>query len=65
VRVRGGIGVVLCVIGVVFLLQGTNAMHGSGMSGKGGWAVVGVIAVVIGLFLLIRAARSGRSRSTQ
>jgi len=56
----GVIGVVLCLGGAVWIRQGTNAMHGSGMSGHGQWAILGV---VIGLALLAPGAvvrHSGR-----
>jgi hypothetical protein len=53
-------GVLLCAIGTVFILQGTNVVHGSGMSGHGSWAFVGTVAVVIGLAAFALAARSLR-----
>jgi MYXO-CTERM domain-containing protein len=54
------IGVVLCAIGTVFILQGTNVVHGSGMSGHGKWADVGVAAVALGVVALALALRSRR-----
>jgi hypothetical protein len=57
---RAGMGVVLCAIGTVFILQGTNVVHGSGMSGQGKWALIGSIVVVVGLVALALAARSQR-----
>ena len=50
--VRGIIGVVLIIAGIVWILQGANVMHGSGMSGHGGFAVLGAIVLVIGAALL-------------
>jgi hypothetical protein len=50
--VRGIIGVVLIIAGIVWILQGANVMHGSGMSGHGGYAVLGAIVLVIGAALL-------------
>lgn len=58
---RGVIGVVLCLVGAVWIGQGTNAIHGSGMSGHGQWAILGAAAVVIGLALLVWAWRIRRS----
>jgi hypothetical protein len=52
VWIRGLIGVLLSVAGVVWILQGTNVMHGSGMSGHGGFAVLGAVALIIGVTLL-------------
>ncbi|MFC4029957.1 hypothetical protein ACFO3J_00565 [Streptomyces polygonati] len=55
VRAIGGI--VLLVLGVVWTAQGTGAMSGSGMSGHGQYAVLGVVIALIGLFLLVQAWR--------
>jgi protein-S-isoprenylcysteine O-methyltransferase Ste14 len=58
------IGVVLCLVGAVFVAQGTNALGGSKMmSGHPGWAVVGGIVIVIGLALLGWAWRVRRRRA--
>jgi hypothetical protein len=61
---RGVIGVVLCLVGVVWIGQGTNVIHGSGMSGHGGYAVLGGVVIVIGLALIAWAWRIRRSRLT-
>jgi hypothetical protein len=61
---RVGTGIVLCVVGAVFVLQGTNVLHGSGMSGEGKWGIIGAVMVAIGLLLLALAARSRRTGST-
>jgi hypothetical protein len=62
VWVRGIVGLVLCLVGAVWVAQGTGAMRGSGMSGNGGYAVLGLIAIVIGLALLVWAQHVRRSR---
>ena len=49
--VRGIIGALLCVVGVVWIAQGTNVLHGSGMSGHGVYAILGAV-FVIGVVLL-------------
>ncbi len=54
---RGVLGIVLRLAGAVWIAQGTNALHGSGMSGHGVWAVLGVVLIVIGLALLVWALR--------
>jgi len=54
---RGIAGVVLCLVGAVWIAQGTDALHGSGMSGQGQWAVIGGIVALIGLALLAWAWR--------
>jgi len=59
---RGIIGAVLFLAGVVWIGQGLNVLHGSGMSGHGVWAVIGAVLVLISLPLLRSAARSARAR---
>lgn len=51
------VGAVLVFFGGVWVLQGTNVLPGSGMSGQIQWAVRGGIAVVAGIALLIWANR--------
>ena len=60
---RGIVGVVLCLVGATWIAQGTGAMRGSGMSGHGQYAVLGVIVIVIGLAVLVWANRVRRSRA--
>ncbi len=60
--IRGIAGVVLCVLGAVWIAQGSGAMQGSGMSGHSGFAVLGAVVVVIGLALLVWAAARVRGR---
>jgi hypothetical protein len=50
--IRGIVGAVLCLIGGVWIAQGTGAVHGSGMSGHGRYALLGIVVVLIGLALL-------------
>jgi protein-S-isoprenylcysteine O-methyltransferase Ste14 len=59
-------GVALCAVGVVWIAQGTGAMHGSSMTGHGGYAALGAVAVVLGLALFMWAwrVRKNRSKST-
>jgi hypothetical protein len=60
---RAGSGILLCAVGAVFMLQGTNVLHGSGMSAQGKWTVIGAIVVAVGLVLIAMAARSWRHDS--
>ena len=48
---RVGVGALLSVVGVVWILQGANVIHGSSMSGRGGYYGVQV-TLVIGAVLL-------------
>jgi hypothetical protein len=62
--VRAVIGVVLCAVGTVWILQGTKVIRGSGMSGQGQWAVIGGVVVVVGLTCFVWAARHHRKGTT-
>ncbi|MEY9965136.1 hypothetical protein ABIA33_003178 [Streptacidiphilus sp. MAP12-16] len=50
--IRGIVGIVLVAIGGVWIAQGTGALRGSMMSGHGQYAVLGVVAVAVGLALV-------------
>jgi hypothetical protein len=65
VWIRGIVGIVLCVAGAVWVAQGTGAMHGSGMSGHGQYAVLGAVVIVIGLALIVWANRVRTSGARQ
>ncbi len=58
--VRGIIGLVLCAVGVVWILQGVDLLHGSSMSGHGLYAAWGALATALGLVVLGQAARVRR-----
>jgi hypothetical protein len=49
---RAIIGVVLSVVGVVWILQGANVVHGSGMSGHSIYAVLGAAVLVLGVIAI-------------
>ena len=51
------LGVLLILIGIVWILQGINVLPGSFMTGQMQWAVYGAIAVVIGVALFIASGR--------
>jgi hypothetical protein len=55
--IRGVIGVVLCLAGVVWIGQGANLIGGSFMSGQGLWLGIGCVCLVGGLGLLVGAWR--------
>jgi hypothetical protein len=61
---RGVAGVVFCLAGLVWIGQGTNVLSGSKlMSGHGQYAVLGVVVLLIGLGLLVWAARVRRRQT--
>jgi hypothetical protein len=50
-------GVVLVLIGGVWILQGINVLPGSFMTGQSKWAVYGAITAVIGIVLIVLSRR--------
>ena len=52
------IGVLLVVVGIVWILQGVGTLHGSFMTDQAIWAVIGAVAVLFGIALLVGAART-------
>jgi hypothetical protein len=61
--VRAISGGLLMLTGLVWILQGIDVLGGSGMSGHGQYAVLGVIVGLIGIWLLQGAVR--RRQKTQ
>jgi uncharacterized membrane protein HdeD (DUF308 family) len=56
--VRGIAGLALCILGVVWILQGVNVLHGSSMTGHALYAVLGAVAAGLGAVLLASALRT-------
>jgi hypothetical protein len=52
VIVRRVLGIACCVIGAVWVGQGVGWIGGSFMSGEAVWAVIGAVAILIGVVLL-------------
>lgn len=55
---RRGLGALLILVGVVWILQGMDVLGGSGMSGEAIWAVIGVVVVFVGVIVCISGSRS-------
>jgi hypothetical protein len=53
-------GVVACIIGVLWILQGLDIRKGDGMSGHGEWTFFGAVLVFFGIALIRGARRSSR-----
>ncbi len=51
------VGLLLIVVGIVWILQGINVLPGSFMSGRPGYAVLGLVVTGVGLVILLRSAR--------
>jgi protein-S-isoprenylcysteine O-methyltransferase Ste14 len=55
--ILGIVGALAVLTGVVFIGQGVNVIHGSSMSGHGGYAGLGAVLLVVGLGLVLWAWR--------
>ena len=58
--ILGIVGGLAVLVGVVFIGQGVNVIHGSSMSGHGGYAGLGAVLLVIGVGLVLWAWRLRR-----
>ncbi len=57
-RFRLAIAIVLLLVGLVWLGQGTGLVGGSAMSGQSIWALVGIVLVVAAAVLAWTARRT-------
>jgi hypothetical protein len=63
--VKGVLGVICVLLGLVWIGQGTNILPGSFMTGNPMWAIIGLVLVVVGAWLLWSLARArGSSAGT-
>jgi hypothetical protein len=53
--IAGGLGLLLIVVGGIFLGQGGGLIGGSFMTGGGRWRVIGVVMIAFGICLLAAA----------
>ena len=51
------VGVLLDLLGSIWMLQGMNVLPGSFMTGQPFWAGAGAVAVVVGMGLVILAMK--------
>ena len=51
------VAVVLALIGLVWIGQGSGMLGGSAMSGSPFWAVVGIVLVVLAVAIVVRERR--------
>jgi hypothetical protein len=59
-NLRGGLGVLLVLVGLVWTLQGLGYVGQGGMTGVKLWAIIGPIVAIIGVFLVAGALRARR-----
>jgi hypothetical protein len=63
-RTRLIVGVLMCVVGGVWFLQGIGVLKGSFMTGEGFWTLIGVILWGFGLRMILRTRRGGQPAPT-
>jgi hypothetical protein len=51
------VGVLLVLIGGIWILQGINVLPGSFMTGQTKWAIYGALAAAAGIVLIVLARR--------
>ena len=57
------VGIVLILLGGVWMLQGTNVLTGSAvMSGQSLWTVIGAILAAVGIVLLVLGAARRKTK---
>jgi hypothetical protein len=63
---KGIVGTILMLIGLVWVGQGTGLIQNSPlMSGNPTWAVIGLVVLLVGTWLLRAALRAGRRAGTR
>ena len=55
------VGVIMALLGILWILQGTNVIRGGVMGGQGQWAVIGFVVGIIGIGLLVYVNRRPRN----
>ena len=55
-----GVGGVVTVLGLLFLLQGTGLVHGSPMTNDHFWIYAGALIAIVGVALLAVGLRTAR-----
>ncbi len=58
---KGIVGVVCVLIGLVWIGQGTNILPGSFMTGQPMWAIIGLVVLIAGAWMLWSLVRGGRT----
>ncbi|MET0627501.1 MAG: hypothetical protein ABW033_03480 [Acidimicrobiia bacterium] len=56
--IRLVIGVLLVLVGVVWVGQGVGIIEGSFMTGEAVWAVIGAVCLALGAMLLVTTLRA-------
>jgi hypothetical protein len=57
-RILIGVGIVLILLGGLWILQGVGILAGSVMTGQMFWAIVGTILLIVGIVLCALGMRN-------
>jgi len=57
------LGILLILVGIVWILQGVNVLPGSVMTGNMMWAYIGIVLDAVGAVLLYLANRRRTNRT--
>jgi uncharacterized membrane protein len=60
--IRQGLGIILGLVGLLWIGQGVGLIPGSFMTGQLLWLGVGVVCLVLGLAIVMASWRSGPGR---
>ena len=55
-------GVLLLLLGLVWVLQGLDVLGGSSMSGQSQWLLIGALVALVGMWLLFSSLRGRAPR---
>jgi hypothetical protein len=61
---KGIVGVILALLGLLWIGQGIGLIPGSFMTGQILWAIIGLIVLIVGAWLIWSAFGSGRPAGT-
>jgi hypothetical protein len=56
-KVLIGVGIILILLGGLWLFQGLGILAGSVMTGQSFWAIVGTVLVIVGVTLCVLGMR--------
>ncbi|WP_067668981.1 hypothetical protein [Nocardia miyunensis] len=56
------VGVVLCLVGALWIGQGTGNVSGSPMTGHSQWTYLGVVLILVGVVAVVSAFYRRRTR---
>lgn len=57
-NLRAGLGVLVFLVGMIWMLQGLGVLAGSPMTGVTLWAIIGPIVAIVGAWLVAGALRA-------